>query len=153
MYAYSMAAAHEKLPHLQVNHYMVSNLDSGYTEGWKWIDDLPQVCIPSKDGIYYPDHNLPTVAHFCQSYRVGEFMFTKRRVPHNIFECDQPLFIDLPSDIVKNNFFYQKNEVRSTSMIIFSITLTVTGAMYDDIYRRKSSRMQGTANEMPLWFV
>eukprot|EP00981_Chlorochromonas_danica_P012000 scaffold4368_cov180-Ochromonas_danica.AAC.13 len=110
MYAYSMAAAHEKLPHLQVNHYMISNLDSGYTEGWKWIDDLPQVCIPAKDGVYYPDHNLPTVAHFCQSYRVGEFMFTKRRVPHNIFECDQPLFIDLPSDIVKNNFFYQKNE-------------------------------------------
>ncbi len=27
MYAYSMAAAHEKLPHLQLWNYMVSNVD------------------------------------------------------------------------------------------------------------------------------
>jgi hypothetical protein len=49
MYAYSMAAAHEKLPHLQVDNYMVSSSDAG-GEAWPHVDGLPQVCIP-------PDEN------------------------------------------------------------------------------------------------
>ena len=28
MYAYSMAAAHENLPHVQFEHFMISNTDS-----------------------------------------------------------------------------------------------------------------------------
>ena len=69
MYAYSMAAAHEKLPHVQVDHYMVSNIDSG-GEGWNWVDDLDNACVkPNEKGIFYEGQNLPTVAHFCQSYR------------------------------------------------------------------------------------
>jgi hypothetical protein len=38
MYAYSMAAAHEQLPHLQVDNYMVSSSDAGgeaWPIGWK----------------------------------------------------------------------------------------------------------------------
>lgn len=69
MYAYSMAAAHERLPHLQVDHHMVSNVDSG-GEGWAWVDELDNVCTPpNEEGVFYEGHNLPTVAHFCQSYR------------------------------------------------------------------------------------
>lgn len=49
MYAYSMAAAHDELPHLQVDNYMVSSSDAG-GEAWPHIDRLPQVCIP-------PDEN------------------------------------------------------------------------------------------------
>lgn len=59
---------------------MVSNVDAG-DEGWPWVDELPQVCTPpSAEGIFYEGHNLPTVAHHCQTYRIGEFMFTKRFV-------------------------------------------------------------------------
>jgi hypothetical protein len=45
MYAYSMAAAHEQLPHLQVDNYMVSSSDAG-GEAWPHIDQLPEVCVP-----------------------------------------------------------------------------------------------------------
>ena len=45
MYAYSMAAAHEQLPHLQADNYMVSAVDAG-GEAWPHIDALPQVCVP-----------------------------------------------------------------------------------------------------------
>jgi peptidyl serine alpha-galactosyltransferase len=111
MYAYSMASAHESLPHLQVDHYMVSNVEAG-GEGWPWVDALPEVCLPpNSDNVYYPGQNIPTVAHFCQTYRIGEYMFTKRRVPHNIFDCDHPLFVEVPADIVKNDFFFKNSEV------------------------------------------
>jgi hypothetical protein len=45
MYAYSMAAAHEKLPHFQVYQHMVSNVDAG-GEGWDWVDMLENACEP-----------------------------------------------------------------------------------------------------------
>lgn len=89
---------------------MVSNVESG-GEGWPWVDDLPQVCIPSVDNVYYPDRNVPTVAHFCQTYRVGEFIFTKRRVPKNIFDCDHPLLQEVPSSVIENNFFFKNGNV------------------------------------------
>ena len=40
MYAYSIAAAHEYLPHFTMMHYMVSNTQMRDEEGWKWVDDL-----------------------------------------------------------------------------------------------------------------
>ncbi len=76
MYAYSMAAAHEKLPHLQVDHYMVSNVEAG-GEGWPWVDELPEVCVPPEEDLvnnkvtYYPGLPVPSVVHFCQSFRAG----------------------------------------------------------------------------------
>lgn len=79
MYAYSMAAAHEKLPHLQLESYMVSDT-GGYGEGWPHIDRLKDVCVPPVHGIYYPGEPLPNLVHYCQSYRVGELGFYKRRV-------------------------------------------------------------------------
>lgn len=33
MYAYSMAAAHQELPHLRMDHFMVSNIDIDEGEG------------------------------------------------------------------------------------------------------------------------
>ena len=47
MYAYSIAAAHEYLPHFTMMHYMVSNTQMRDEEGWKWVDDLgDDVCQP-----------------------------------------------------------------------------------------------------------
>lgn len=49
MYAYSMAAAHERLPHFQLEQHMVSNIDAG-DEGWPHIDALDKPCEPPVDG-------------------------------------------------------------------------------------------------------
>jgi hypothetical protein len=113
MYAYSMASAHERLPHLQLDHYMVSNVEAG-GEGWDWVDKLEQVCIPpNQDGVFYENHDLPTVVHYCQSYRAAEYFFAKRRVPHDLFDCNHPLFVELPSSIAQSDYFINKNaEVR-----------------------------------------
>ena len=79
MYAYSMAAAHEKLPHLQLENYMVSNAAAG-GEGWPFIDQLEDVCVPPENGIYYPGKNLPNLVHYCQHVESGGLGFAKRQV-------------------------------------------------------------------------
>lgn len=126
MYAYSMAAAHEKLPHLQVDHYMVSNVDA-YGEGWPWVDDLPEVCVPPEEDVandrvtYYPGLTVPNVVHFCQSFRAGEFGFFKRRVPKNIFSCEHDLLLEPPRDLAKADYIIKKDQVRD--LLAMSITL------------------------------
>jgi hypothetical protein len=120
MYAYSTAAAHERLPHLRVDHYMVSNVDAG-GEGWQWVDELKgDVCSPPVNGIYYPDKPLPTFVHYCQGYRVGDWGYAKRRVDTNIFSCSMPLLADLPvSDLSTMNYFINdKGEVSISDLII-----------------------------------
>lgn len=79
MYAYSMAAAHENLPHLQLENYMVSNIDAG-AEGWPLVSQLDDACVPPVDGIYYPEVPLPNLVHYCQNYRAGDIGFAKRQV-------------------------------------------------------------------------
>ena len=79
MYAYSMAAAHEKLPHFQMYNYMVSAVDAG-EEGWDFVESLDDVCVPPVDGIFYPGQPQPNLLHYCQIYRVGGIGFTKREV-------------------------------------------------------------------------
>ena len=114
MYAYSMAAAHTEIPHFTVTHYMVSNTEV-YDEGWKWIDVLQQkVCErPDESGIYYPGKNLPTVMHYCQFFRAGEYGFQKRRVSKNMFECNpkSPLLIDPPDDLAKVDYKNRDGEI------------------------------------------
>lgn len=99
MYAYSMAASHEYLPHFTAMHYMVSNTNVD-EEGWKWVDGLgDDVCQPPRvvagggSGVrgagagagadaditatiehikYYPDRPMPSLVHYCQFFRIGE---------------------------------------------------------------------------------
>lgn len=89
MYAYSMAAAHEELPHLQVEHLMVSNAEAD-DEGWLFVDSLDDVCEPPNDeGIFFPGRPLPTLMHYCQGYTVDNAHFQKRAHPDNsMFQCD-----------------------------------------------------------------
>jgi len=101
MYAYSMASAHEDLPHLQLDHYMVSNTDAG-GEGWDWVDKLDDTCAPPVDGIYFPGKPLPTFLHFCQFFRVGELAFQKRRLERNHpFTCEGALLVEPPADLAQ----------------------------------------------------
>ena len=105
MYAYSMAAAHEELPHLQLNNLMVSNVDSS-NEGWQWIDSLEDACLPpNQEGIFYADKEMPTVLHMCQNYMVDSFGFEKRKVTKfNIFQCDSPMLVDPPYNIGRKQY-------------------------------------------------
>ena len=82
----SMAAAHERLPHLQAEHMMVS-CTGCYGEGWQWVDALDNVCQPpvresaltpaatgaeteSEQYSFYPGHEMPVFLHYCQSFKV-----------------------------------------------------------------------------------
>uniref|UniRef100_A0A7S3NDQ0 Uncharacterized protein n=1 Tax=Aureoumbra lagunensis TaxID=44058 RepID=A0A7S3NDQ0_9STRA len=116
MYAYSMAAANLSLPHAQVHNLMVSNIGAG-GEAWDWVDTISwnQVCagadlttppsifvapsIPFSNNDHPPGPALPTVLHFCQSYRAGGHKFGKHSVPHDIFSCEQGLFHFEPDQI------------------------------------------------------
>ena len=128
MYAYSMAAAHEKLPHLQFEHLMVSNTDAG-GEGWPLIDKLENACLPPVNGIFLPGTPLPTVVHYCQNFRAGDLSFAKRQVHRkNIFTCDHPLFKEPPVDLDKVDYRIkagEKQELKSRQVKRNAYTLCV----------------------------
>ena len=49
------------------------------------------------DGAAGPAPRLPTFLHYCQNYRLGEYMFAKRRVPPKLFtDCAHP-FLEEPT--------------------------------------------------------
>jgi hypothetical protein len=124
MYAYSMAAAHLNLPHQQMEHYMVSNTESG-GEGWAHIDALEDSCIPPtinpaasvgsgqqyETFTYYPGKPLPNVIHYCQHFRVGDFAFGKRVANKQMFSCDAPLFREPPPNLDKELNYMHKGKV------------------------------------------
>jgi peptidyl serine alpha-galactosyltransferase len=100
MYAYCIAAAHLGLKHQLVDSLMASNPDIG-GEAWPLVDKIPpqELCEFAKD----PDNDkyaLPSVVHMCQRYSVGQdWFFGKRRIPHDIYECETPLFEEPPPDL------------------------------------------------------
>jgi hypothetical protein len=108
MYAYCIAAAHLGLKHQMVDSLMISGTNLG-GEGWPLIDKIPhdEMC----DFARHPDHSkyaLPSVVHFCQRYSVGDdWFFGKRRIPHDIYECETPLFEEPPSDLA-TTYTYKK---------------------------------------------
>lgn len=118
MYAYSMAAAHNNLPHYIMRHYMVSNIDMD-EEGWSYIDALKdEVCEYPVDGIYYPGKPLPNILHYCQFYRSGEFGFQKRRLRKTIFDCDKPLLAAIPTDQGLVRYKNRDGEVNQQSILL-----------------------------------
>jgi len=99
MFAYCIAAAHLKLPHMLVDSLMVSAAGVG-GEGWRFVKDLPadEACSFASR----PDHSVhpvPSVVHYCQRYAVDKYYWGKRKVPHRIFTCDHPLLVEPPTDL------------------------------------------------------
>jgi hypothetical protein len=100
MYAYCIAAAHLDLKHQLVDSLMISNTDTG-SEGWPFVNAIPteEVC----EFAAKPDHGkypIPSVVHLCQRYCVGnDWFFGKHKIPHEIYECDTPLFIEPPKEL------------------------------------------------------
>lgn len=99
MYAYCIAAAHLRLPHMLIDSMMVSQSGNG-GEGWKLVKQLPaeEVCAFARE----PDHQarpVPSVIHYCQRYSVDKFFWSKRKMPHDIFTCEHPLLTEPPLDL------------------------------------------------------
>lgn len=99
MYAYCIAAAHLRLPHMLIDSMMVSAPGVG-GEGWKLVKDIPanEICTFGSS----PDHSVhpvPSVIHYCQRYNVDKYFWGKRKVPHKIFTCDHPLLVEPPIDL------------------------------------------------------
>ena len=103
MYAYCMAAAHHGLKHIKLDHMMLSLPGAG-GEGWPFIEPIPadQVCTHQGMPGEWWHGPLPVFFHFCQNYRVGEWMFPKRKIPRGILsDCQQPLLEVPPKNITK----------------------------------------------------
>jgi len=106
MYAYQLAAADQKLPHVVVDSMMISSVNT-YGEAWDYIDALPseEACRigaspnPSR-------YTLPTLLHYCQQYGIANVLFAKRSIPHNIFSCQSPLLDEPPTDPMSSQNAY-----------------------------------------------
>jgi hypothetical protein len=102
MYAYSLAAAHFNLDHLMFDQYMVSS-PATYGEGWPFVDKFGSMpCSNPNKGAHAPDALIPTFLHVAQRYdsELTRFMFHKGHVPPNILDCDLPILITPPDDII-----------------------------------------------------
>ena len=145
MYAYSMAAAHERLDHLRMDHYMVSNTGAG-GEGWPWVDAMQNVCEdPDANGIFYAGQPVPTVVHYCQGYRSGEWLFAKRRFSKTSFTCESPLLAKPPQELgtlqwaVKDGKrIDQKNKkhAKRNAFVVCTVYKAIEAAM-EDFKRRE----------------
>ena len=120
-----MAAAHEKLPHIQFENFMVSNTDSP-GEGWPLVDELDDSCLPPEDGIYYPGKPLPNVVHYCQNFRAANIGFAKRSANKQMFSCDAPLFVEPPSDLAFSDFRIHKRKVCLLQVFVLAICSLVS---------------------------
>ena len=101
MFAFSQAAISAKLPHQLINSLMISDTHTGDGEGWALIDKMPanEVCKIARE-VDYKKYALPHVVHLCQRYSLGkEWFFGKRKIPHDVFDCPNPLFEEPPDDI------------------------------------------------------
>jgi len=105
MYAYEMAAASLPLPHLRVQHMMVSSTEDGNparTEGWSLIDGWDEMsCREPKTP---PGKRVPTVLHYCSGYEAKDirgnlWLWHKGHVPHDILSCSTGLLKPPPDDL------------------------------------------------------
>ena len=97
---------------------MVSNTQV-VDEGWSHIDKLESnVCQPPVDeGIYYPDHIMPYVLHYCQFFRAGELGFQKRRLIKSLFSCEYPMLLDPPVDLGNVTYKNRDGEVMEPTCV------------------------------------
>jgi len=112
MFAYCIAAAHLKLPHIILDNLMVSDHSISKGEGWEFIQNVPpeEVCpfashavMNSASSMHIDNQTslsiMPNVLHLCQRYMVGEWFFYKRKVPTNYFTCESPILQTPPSNL------------------------------------------------------
>lgn len=94
MFAYCLGAAHSNLPHQTAVSFMISAIDAGKSEGWSYIDKMPDENVCENFSV----ESLPNVLHFCQRYGIGSYFFGKRKLPHDFLSCLSPLLAEPPTD-------------------------------------------------------
>jgi hypothetical protein len=119
MFAYCIAAAHLKLPHVNVASLMVSDQSVTDDEGWDFLDniapedvcqfgasatllaveDAPKEVVTVGKGFLEAVPKFPNVLHLCQRYMVGEWFFGKRKLPYNYFSCESPILATPPDNL------------------------------------------------------
>lgn len=106
-----MAVAHLELDQSLIKHEMV-----GCMVDWKKVDGLgaaspfygAYACGAPFDG-RNDDASLPVFLHYCQNHALGDFSFTKRRVPLDVLDGDAPRQ-GVPPDLLRNaSAFYDGN--------------------------------------------
>ena len=140
MYAYCIAAAHLRLPHMRVDHLMVSNVGAG-GEGWPFVDQIAEdksikMCnfasVPISDA-YFP---IPSVIHYCQRYFVDKFIFYKRNFKTTFYDCNSQPLEPYPSDLaeehMKNILGEEKYEEDKRKIKRNSFMLCAVNSMLND---------------------
>ncbi|CAM9452109.1 unnamed protein product, partial [Sphacelaria rigidula] len=106
--AYSTAAATMDLRHYRLNNYAIESEKVDY-EAWDAIDHkIGNVCEVGIEGKCFKngglrsfDH-LPNFIHYCHMYRVGHWLFNKRRYrkedEYDQLQCETPLLAEPPVD-------------------------------------------------------
>jgi len=127
MYAYCIAAAHLKLPHVMIESLMVSNTNAG-GEGWEFIDRMDGNICEHAISLDHDVNPLPSVIHFCQRYIVGERFFGKRKLPKSFFTCESPFLKETPMDLGDQFFKYPVGamERRKKGMVQTSLSAKQT---------------------------
>lgn len=141
MYAYCIAAAHLELPHQRADNLMVSNTGAN-GEAWPFVDAIGEdvslsMCEFATAPIDDKQYPIPTVIHFCQRYVVSDFIFWKRKVKENFFECDSKPFEELPSSLAEDfsvvmmgegKYAEEKKKIKRSSFMLCSIQSMMNGA-------------------------
>ena len=126
MYAYSISAAHNRLPHQLVASYMISDTveDQAGGEGWMFVDEIPgnEVCSFALNSLDADIHPLPAVLHFCHRYGVGDHaFFTKKKLPKDFFSCESPLLEEPAMDIGSGKYLYKKPPFRDDKVQLSAV--------------------------------
>lgn len=117
MYAYNLAAIELGMPHIQLDHYMVSRrMTRG--EAWPWVNKIletklsdGQVGPKCSDPLLMNDlkaepKRIPSLLHFAQRYTARDgnhttWVFAKGFVPKNLLTCELPLLIEPPDTLIQ----------------------------------------------------
>jgi hypothetical protein len=137
MFAYSLAAAHLRLPHQLARSFMVSD--------WK----EPGLDLVTKNEHLDSSHmcrNVPTeykphVLHYCQRLALGKWLMSKHRLPSTFVgqgavSCAHPLLLEPPDDAaLKYDYFVdlnsgQRHDIRDSANGAFTQQTKINQAAF-----------------------
>jgi hypothetical protein len=158
MFAYIFGMVHHKVQHTLFTKFMVSNVDSA-GEGWPWVDALEEMsCTAPAFEKYWKTVDsgaapLPDVIHSCTHFKAcadgsnttremtecsggGDLWnFHKGHVPGEILECDHPLLMAPPEDLINVQIKAKNSRGKRGAFMICAQTFMVNRAALD--YKKK----------------
>ncbi|CAK0802536.1 unnamed protein product [Prorocentrum cordatum] len=159
MFAYTYAAVHHGVSHVQLENYMVSNSRAG-GEAWRFVDSLasmschdPEAALEGRKRpgfLHAASHfkactngeHIPYEAEECPESGSDLWNFHKGHVPSTILSCDEPLITPPPDDL----FNKQKGVIgKRSAFMICHLTFMVNRAALD--YKAKFCASGFNANK------